>query len=504
MFNRIVFTVTVLLFSLNSCNSQVKEDRNSQEPCINREPVVAGSFYPGSKEQLTSTLKQLFNKASSRQNKEEIAAIIAPHAGYVFSGEVAAASYMQINPAKEYQNIFILAPSHRVSFNGASIYSKGNYKTPLGEVKVNRNLARKLIDKNQYFVFKQQAHAREHSLEVQLPFLQHHMKSDFQIIPIVVGTKNKHTCKKMAEALEPYFNSDNLFVISTDFSHYPDYQDAKKVDKATAEAVVSNSPDQLLQTIQANRNKNIPNLATSMCGWPAVLTMLEVTSGRDDIQIKKVKYQNSGDAAQKKDRVVGYWAVAFYRNNQEKSNDMSFQLNDQEKKTLLELARETIESYLANGSLPEAEEEKITPALEEQTGAFVTLTKKGELRGCIGRFNPDMPLYEVVQKMAVAAATKDTRFPSVLKGELKDIDIEISVLTPMKKIDDMEEIEVGTHGIYIKKGMRSGTLLPQVAKEKGWTKEEFLGYCSRNKAGLGWEGWKDAEVYTYEAIVFKE
>jgi len=115
-----------------------------------------------------------------------------------------------------------------------------------------------------------------------------------------------------------------------------------------------------------------------------------------------------------------------------------------------------------------------------------------------------MPLYEVVQKMAVAAATKDTRFPSVLKGELKDIDIEISVLTPMKKIDDMEEIEVGTHGIYIKKGMRSGTLLPQVAKEKGWTKEEFLGYCSRNKAGLGWEGWKDAEVYTYEAIVFKE
>jgi hypothetical protein len=504
MINRSLTIIIFLLFSLNSCNAQVKEKKDTQEPCVNREPVVAGSFYPKEKAKLTSQLQQFFKEAESKTSNNEVAAIIAPHAGYVYSGKVAASSYNQIDPAKEYQNIFILAPSHRVSFNGASIYSHGNYETPLGEVKVNRKLARKLIDENQNFVFNQQAHAQEHSLEVQLPFLQHHLKSDFQIIPIVIGTRNKHTCKKMAEALEPYFNPNNLFVISTDFSHYPDYQDAKKVDEASAKAVVSNSPEKLLQTIQENSNKQITNLATSMCGWPAVLTVLNITSQKKEIAIKKIDYQNSGDITKNKRRVVGYWSIAFYRKNQKKTNNMSFQLNDQEKETLLKLARESLRNYLSEGSLPDVDKDRLTPTLKKNAGAFVTLHKDGKLRGCIGRFNPDMPLFEVVQKMAVAAATRDTRFANVLEGELDDIDIEISVLTPMKKTNDISEIELGRHGIYVKKGMRSGTFLPQVADKTEWTKEEFLGHCARDKAGIGWEGWKDADVYTYEAIIFEE
>ena len=146
----------------------------------------------------------------------------------------------------------------------------------------------------------------------------------------------------------------------------------------------------------------------------------------------------------------------------------------------------------------------MTKTLKKSCGAFVTLHKEGKLRGCIGRFVADEPLYEIVQKMSVAAATEDRRFPVVESNELKELDLEISVLTPLKKIDSIDEIEMGKHGIYIKKGFASGTFLPQVAIETGWTKEEFLGYCARNKAGLGWDGWKDADIYIYEALVFDE
>jgi AmmeMemoRadiSam system protein A len=137
-------------------------------------------------------------------------------------------------------------------------------------------------------------------------------------------------------------------------------------------------------------------------------------------------------------------------------------------------------------------------------GAFVTLLKNGELRGCIGRFDSSEPLYRVVQHMAIAAATEDNRFPQVSRDEIGSLEIEISALTPMRKISSADEIELGRHGIYIKKGNRSGTFLPQVAIETGWTKDDFLGHCARDKAGLGWDGWKDAEIYVYEANVFSE
>ena len=150
------------------------------------------------------------------------------------------------------------------------------------------------------------------------------------------------------------------------------------------------------------------------------------------------------------------------------------------------------------------DESELTDVTKSECGAFVTLHKDGALRGCIGRFVANEPLYTIVQKMAIAAATEDNRFPTVKQDEISEIDIEISVLTPLKKIESIDEIEMGRHGIYIKKGFTTGTFLPQVAIETGWTKEEFLGYCARNKAGIGWDGWKDADIYIYEALVFGE
>ena len=140
--------------------------------------------------------------------------------------------------------------------------------------------------------------------------------------------------------------------------------------------------------------------------------------------------------------------------------------------------------------------------INEKCGAFVSLHKHGRLRGCIGHFGEAVPLHEIVAAMARAAAFEDPRFMPVSKDELDDIDIEISVLTPMRRIQSLDEFELHRHGIYIKKGRRSGTFLPQVADEVNWTKEEFVGHCSQDKAGLGWDGWRDAELYVYEAIVF--
>jgi hypothetical protein len=239
-----------------------------------------------------------------------------------------------------------------------------------------------------------------------------------------------------------------------------------------------------------------------MCGWTSGLTLLKITEGKPGITYKTIMYRNSGDSPYGgKDRVVGYWAIAAI---QQQTKTAEFNLTDNDKRELLKLARKTIADYLS-GTIPTPpDESKLSSTLKTNAGAFVTLHNHGKLRGCIGNFSTTTPLYRVVMAMAISAATEDYRFESVTADELNDIDIEISVLTPMKRISHIKEIELGKHGIYIKKGGRSGTFLPQVAKETRWSLDEFLGHCSRDKAGIGWDGWRDAEIFTYEAIVFDE
>jgi AmmeMemoRadiSam system protein A len=239
-----------------------------------------------------------------------------------------------------------------------------------------------------------------------------------------------------------------------------------------------------------------------------MLAFLEITEGIEGIQYHKIKYMNSGDAPiGNKDRVVGYTALAVTwegsTNVPEKSR-VTFELSTYEKKQLLQLARETIKHHLQTGKLLKPDTSEYSATLVRNSGAFVTLNKEGKLRGCIGRFNADLPLYEVVQEMAIAAATHDYKFSPLTLEELGNVNIDISVLTPMRKIQSPDEIILGKHGIYIKKGNHTGTFLPQVATQTGWTLEEFLGHCSRDKAGCGWDGWKDAEIYVYEAYVFDE
>jgi AmmeMemoRadiSam system protein B/AmmeMemoRadiSam system protein A len=504
---RYIFWLTALLLLCNpGCNSQ-----NLQ----NRKAVAAGSFYSADPEVLEADLRKLFSEAKPCNSPGNVLAIICPHAGYPYSGIVAASAYNQIDKNKKYDNIFVIGSSHRVAFDGAAIYNKGNFETPLGVVKVDLELANKLINENDVFIYHEQAHTNEHSLEVQLPFLQYLFRDNLRIVPILLGTHSADICYKIAEALSPYFNDNNLFIISADFSHYPDYENACTVDKQTAEAIKSNSVNKFAEIINTNMGKNIPGLETCVCAWPAVLTLLYMTESDPEIDVHLIEYRNSGDSEiGDKSKVVGYNAISFTKpasNSLIKSkvnNDMTvnkdFILTDNEKKILLGIARNTLDQYIQLRQIPEINTSGFTPNLFENAGAFVTLNKDGQLRGCIGRFDPKEPLYQVVQDMTISSSTKDYRFTPVTPPELNKIDIEISVLTPLKKIENINEIELGKHGIYIRKGFQSGTFLPQVADKTGWTVEEFLGHCARDKANIGWDGWKDAEVFIYEAIIFSE
>jgi MEMO1 family protein len=479
---------------------------------INRKPAVAGSFYPASKTELVQSLQGFFSTAESPKGYNNISAIIVPHAGYIFSGETAASAYNQIPRGKHYDNVFIIGSSHRASYDYASIYSDGNFITPMGEVIVNRSLARKLqTDNPDLFKSYLDPHIYEHSLEVQIPFLQYIFKDNLQIIPVLLGTQRNATCKKLAAALKPYFNEKNLFVISSDFSHYPNYHDACIVDSETANAILKNSTSDFLQILEKNENKGYTELVTSACGWTSVLCLLYLTENKTEYCYHKIQYKNSGDTPfGDKNRVVGYNAIVVTTDynkfqtsvNLQQQND--FSLTEKDKTQLLQIARETISEYLKTGKPSALSTKQFSSNLRQNAGAFVTLKEKGELRGCIGRFNSNSTLIELVQEMSIASATKDYRFSPVMSEELASIDIEISVLTPLHKIESVNEIVLGKHGIYIKKGNSSGTFLPQVAKQTGWNLEEFLGHCSRDKAGLGWDEWKSADIYTYEAIVFGE
>lgn len=469
-----------------------------------RKPAVAGSFYPADAESLKKQLDQFFHDVDDKTVDENIAAIIVPHAGYVFSGPVAASAYTKIDPESSFDRVFIIGTSHHVMLNGASVYNQGDYSTPLGTVKVDLALANQLINESRLIKYVREAHSSEHSIEVQLPFLQYRLKNPFKIVPIVIGTQTAETCSRLAHILEPWFTPENLFVISSDFSHYPKYADAVKNDQSTGIAVLSNSPGKFINTLVANERKEIQGLATSCCGWSSVLTLLDITSAKPDIQVKHLKYMNSGDTPYgDKYRVVGYHSFIFTR-EQGMESQQGFHLTREDMKMLLAIARESIQSDLEGKAPPEIRESELSENLKKSCGAFVTLNKDGKLRGCIGRFIPTDPLYKVVQDMARAAAFQDYRFSPVGKAEMKHIDIEISVLTPLRRIYSLDEFELGKQGIYIIKGNRSGTFLPQVAESTHWNKEEFLGHCAQDKAGIGWDGWKDADLYTYEAVVFDE
>ncbi len=478
--------------------------KNNVMKTIDRVPAVAGMFYESDSALLEQHLHRLFSQAKPPVSNQSVAALLVPHAGYAYSGGVAASAYNQIPADASYKRIFLIGSSHRMSSSGASIYTQGDFLTPLGRVEVDVAVGRSLAESSNYFFADATPHLQEHSLEVQLPFLQYHLNQPFKLVPIILGTHNPKVCKKIAEVLRPWFGPDNLFVISTDFSHYPAYEEAQTVDARTVAAIIENNPERLLEVLDLNASENISGLATSLCGWTSVLTLLYVTQADVGLEFNHVEYKNSGDSKLgDHERVVGYQAVGVFR-KQTKTESSNFSLRDDEKEWLLCRARSALEAAVRHQSPKPPKKEELSSQLIAPTGAFVSLYLEGSLRGCIGCFEGEYSLWQVVDRMTASAALEDPRFNPVTQDELDEVVIELSVLTPKRRIKNISEIVPGKHGIVVEKDGRRGTFLPQVASRNGWDRETFLGHCARDKAGIGWKGWEEATIYVFEAIVFRE
>jgi AmmeMemoRadiSam system protein B/AmmeMemoRadiSam system protein A len=463
-----------------------------------RKPAVAGSFYPSSAKEIKSMCSAWLRPSGEKPPQ----ALIVPHAGYVFSGEVAASAFSRIPKGYSYKRIFLLGPSHRVGFGGASVDTLYSFaETPLGRVSIDVAMGKELV--RQGLTFVSNAHDREHCLEVQLPFLQLVFDEVPPIVPIVIGTERLSVLQETADILRPYFSEDNLFIISSDFSHYPSYEDAKKSDLYLADTIASGGLDEFLKALSYIRKMDYTGEDTAACGACAIAVLLSMmdAQGRNHFEAKHVMYRNSGDSPYgDKDRVVGYNSIVFTRT--QKSDDHLFHFTDEEKRGMIAAARSAIFSALRMDY--DGEIFPVGILKEKGYGVFVTLHLDGRLRGCIGRFTSSDTLYETIQDMARSAAFSDPRFPSLSRSEAPRIEIEVSVLSPLKKISSIDEFKLGRDGIYIIKGGHRGTFLPQVAEETGWDTEQFLGHCARDKAGIGWDGWKDADLYTYQAEVVKE
>ena len=496
---KLLFLLLLMVTNTHPASSQNEETK--------RAPAVAGGFYPADADTLRTEVDGFLNDAHT-EGSTDVQAVIVPHAGYVFSGRMAARAFAQIAPGTCYKRVFLLGPSHQAAFDGASVDAGyGNYETPLGCLKVDGETCRALMEADDVFCHVPKAHAKEHCLEVELPFLQERLDKLPPIIPIIIGTTDYAKLQRIAAALRPYFTADNLFVVSSDFSHYPSYEDALEVDRATGDAILSTSLDAFLATLSDNALRGVPRLLTSACGQSPIAVLLMLMQHDEELKMEHLGYCNSGDSPYGgRDGVVGYHAFAVKRlkAKPEAGTHATFTLTAEEKSVLLEIARKSIENALSGNTAPPCDTTRLTDKLRMNCGAFVTLNKRGKLRGCIGRLVGIRPLHLTVAEMARAAAFEDPRFRPVEAGELTDLHIDISVLSPLKRIHSLDEFQLGRHGIFIVKGNCQGTFLPQVAKETNWTKEEFLGHCAHDKAGLPWDGWRDAELYVYEAEVFDE
>ena len=482
----------------------------AQSSQVIRRPAVAGQFYEADVDDLKANLRHCFLEARQLAPIDHpatdsvVQAVIVPHAGYVFSGSVAAAAFLRLPTDAHYDHIFLLGPSHHAYVDGASVNNAfAAYHTPLGDVPVDTALCSELIRRHAVFSYVPSAHDREHCLEVELPFLQTRLKEMAPIVPIIIGTETLPALKEIADALRPYFNAHNLFVISSDFCHYPAYADALTADGNMAEGMQSGRLSDFTAALRKNASLGIPHLVTSACGACGIevlLLMAQDTAKEGnmarDLKLQHVAYRNSGDSPYGgKDEVVGYHSFVLWR---QQETTPRFSLTDDDKRQLLNVAWNAI----SPGS--QQREVRPTKVFDVKCGVFVTLTKHGRLRGCIGHFGEDIALGRITREMAHAAAFEDPRFLPLSADELPDLTLEISVLTPLHRIHDISEFHYGEQGIYMRKGYRSGTFLPQVADEVNWTKEEFLGHCAQDKAGIGWDGWRTADLYTYEAIRFEE
>jgi AmmeMemoRadiSam system protein B/AmmeMemoRadiSam system protein A len=464
---------------------------------------VAGSFYPGDSTKLSQTVGKLLNEAKPPAIEGRLIGLVSPHAGYVYSGHVAAPAYNLLKD-KSIERVIVISPSHIVAFDGASVYNGTGYQTPLGTIPVDQNFCKQLADQHPSIALSDQGHETkrqgrmEHALEVQLPFLQNVLEN-FSIVPIVMGDQAYETCRILGTALADLIeNEKTIIVASSDLSHFHPYDEAVQRDQKVVMAVS--------EWDHINLSRNLNRRIWEACGGGPIVTTMIASERLGANQVEILKYANSGDVPiGKKESVVGYMSAVFFKTSSSSDQkEFEFKLTKKEQDHLIDIAKKSVRAAVESGQVYECSSGGYA-ALEQDRGAFVTLNERGQLRGCIGYVSAVQPLYETIRGAAISAALKDPRFPPVKKEELDKITFEISVLSPFNRVYDTDRITVGKHGLMIRKGRHEGLLLPQVASDNNWDRLTFLQQTCR-KAGLPLDAWKDedTDIFVFSAFVFGE
>jgi AmmeMemoRadiSam system protein B/AmmeMemoRadiSam system protein A len=509
-----------------------------------RRTMYAGSWYESDPDKLKSQLAQFLSRATPAVDNGSAAllapinppvehpllAIVAPHAGYQFSGQAAAYAYKQAQ-GQEVKRIFLLGPSHHVGFHGAALPMQVTFQTPFGDLDVDRETIDELKG---YALFAKlpEVHRVEHSLEMQLPFIRQ-VFGDVKIVPIVIGMLSDETeIRLMAEVLKGYVARGDLVIVSSDFTHYgPRYdyepfkddvrENIRKLDRQAFQFLSNHDLDRFLKFQEETKD--------TICGfYPcSVLSAMLPESAKGTL----LKYYTSQDTGvEDNSNSVSYMAIAFSGGNWPEHPESSYKasetihLTNSDREALLTIARKTLDLYVKQKKEPITVEElgvKVSPAMKQRLGVFVTLNKfppgyKGkpapgcgvndgrELRGCIGYIWPLKPLYQAVIDNAVSAASRDYRFYSVQPDELKDIHIEISVLTPPRRVHSYQDFVLGRDGIVLFKDGHQSVFLPFVPTMFGWDLPETLTQLSK-KAGLAADDWKEGCKWdVFQAEVFEE
>ena len=492
---------------------------------------VAGSAGRGFYESNAQLLQREIDQYVAREQPHpelqhrDLLGLIAPHAGYRYSGPTAAAAYRQLQ-GRQYRTVVLLALSHRQRNDKVAVLDVDAYETPLGPVPVDRPTIRQLLaaggGEGGFLESSPSLFEGEHSLEVQLPFLQRTLDPGFSVVPLLLATGNEEDSQRLADLLYQQLGrrQDVLFVASSDLSHFFPADEAARLDRAALELVTG-------LRVDAFRARG-PAAREMPCGSFPLLTLMELVQ-RYDSGVRRatlLKYQNSGDTAGDRSRVVGYGAVAFSLDQGQRTEQArpespppaaettSSPVSQSDRATLLELARQAVAAAVDGRSVVPTRPS--SPALTAPGAAFVTLrcgrdeagrcVRRGEdLRGCIGHVVAQVPLYQCVSEVARSAAIEDRRFRPLTRQELSFVGFELSVLTPPELVRDPQTVVVGRDGLVMSQGLSRGLLLPQVPVEWGWNREQFLQQTC-HKARLDSNCWQDprTRIERFGAIVWRE
>ena len=470
-----------------------------------RPAAAAGSFYPATPQDLSAAIEEFLAAAERPPAAGEIVAAIAPHAGYAWCGPVAACTFAALRDSK-YTRVVVLAPSHFASFNFASVYNGDGYATPLGVVPVDTVFAHRLSKIEPTVRLSEEGHGSaredaEHAVEVELPWLQQVLEPGFTLVPIVMGNQSYESSRALGIALARIIQSENhhantLVLASSDLSHHHPAEEARSLDAKALHA--------LENWDYFTMARNFSSRVWEACGAGPVVTAMVYAERMGANRAQVLRYANSGETSGDRSRVVGYSAGIFVKADRAIVPETPFVLSREERSALLAIARKSVESIVGLHQI----HEPAAPAsdtLHREYGAFVTLTKNGILRGCVGYSAAVKPLFTTVRDIAILAALRDPRFSPVTAEELPGLGYEISVLSPMRRVAQLEQVEIGRDGLLAKCGIHEGLLLPQVAVDQHWDRTRFLAETC-HKAGLKPEAWKSdaVDIFRFTADVFSD